>query len=268
MPAAFTRGHRERVRRAGGEARNDDRATRSRRRLLRPGTRSRCTRSSPPTAGEAHGRLPVAGHRRDSGRVWRVARRTPRRRPCRRRRRGRRCSAVAPSRRERDRGAECRGAERAGAGQLRALLGPGRCPFALNAHAAPAASLSSGAADHGGVPVARQRHVVAEGGGAAETGDQLRALLAPADPERVNDPGRADEVVVVGAADQRGVPVARQRDAGAEEGVADAAAAGELRALLRPRAARAAEGPDRARRSRRRPGRRSGPCSRLPTAPR
>ena len=84
----------------------------------------------------------------------------------------------------------------------------------VNTHAAPTLPLSARAADQGGVPVRRQRHAEAEpaGAGLAAAG-QLAALLRPGGARAGEHPRRADVAVVAGAADQRGVPVGRQRHA-------------------------------------------------------
>ena len=70
----------------------------------------------------------------------------------------------------------------------------------------------------------------ADGAGA----DELRALLGPGRPRAREHPHRPLVRVVVGAADERRVPVARQRH-DALEGVADGAGADELCALLHER---------------------------------
>ena len=74
---------------------------------------------------------------------------------------------------------------------------------------------------------------------------QLRALLRPLPPSRVNTHA-APRVVAVGAADQRGVPVGRQRHGSRRSLVAGRVGAGQLRPLLRPRRAGADEHPGRA----------------------
>ena len=112
-------------------------------------------------------------------------------------------------------------ADRAGTDELWALLSPGR-PRAREhphrPHAAVGTSVVAETADERRVPVARQRHADAllgldkgltNGAGA----DELWTLLGPGRPRAREHPHRPLEAVVEGAADERGVPVARQRHA-------------------------------------------------------
>ena len=104
----------------------------------------------------------------------------------------------------------------AGAGQLRALLRPGAVAERVNTHAAPSAVVVVGAADQRGVPVADSATLAPKLVFAA-----CRSSFGPCCvqvvPERVNTHAAPRvAAVVAGAADQRRVPVRRQRHAGAE----------------------------------------------------
>src|SRR5262249_10779860 len=89
------------------------------------------------------------------------------------------------------------------------------------------------AADQGCAPFVRQRHTGAEEGFSdLAAAGELRALLGPGRAFTVEHPRRAYVFVVVFGADQAVFPVARKRDARAEDAFSALAAAGQLFALL------------------------------------
>ena len=104
-----------------------------------------------------------------------------------------------------------------------------------------------GPADQRGVSLPGQRDAPAELAlGAQPRAGELRSLLSPRLAGPGEHPRRPGTEIVLRPAGQRGVPVARQRDARAESGRGDASRAGQLRPLLRPRLPRARERPRRA----------------------
>src|SRR5207253_1095727 len=121
-----------------------------------------------------------------------------------------RSSAVA---RQRDAEALVGVADRARSYELRALLRPGRAR-AREHPRRPHAAVVVRAADQRGAAVARQRDAEALVGVADRARSyELGALLRPARARARQHPRRPHAAVVAWAADKRGVPIARQRDA-------------------------------------------------------